>query len=195
MEKQLNIFANNKKEPVTKDTSTEIKRFFAEKKVPVVENWAVFVDGAARGNPGPAGCGIYVINDNKDIIKKGFFLGTKTNNQAEYIALLLAVFLIKKKLQELEIENIILTIHSDSELLVRQMCGFYKIKNAVLQCINSMIERMLKGIPHKFIHIMREKNKIADKLANLGVDKKVQLPKEFFDFVADFKDIVEIIRS
>ena len=195
MEKQLDIFATNKKELVSKATSTEIKSLFAEKKEPVVENWTVFVDGAARGNPGPAGCGIYVVNDNKDIIKKGFFLGTKTNNQAEYIALLLAVFLIKKKQQELKIENIILTIHSDSELLVRQMCGFYKVKNSVLQCINSMIERILKGTPHKFIHIMREKNKIADKLANLGVDKKVLLPKEFFDFVADFKDIVEIIRS
>lgn len=165
------------------------------KKIQNVENWTVFVDGASRNNPGPAGCGIYVIKDQETIIKEGFFLGEKTNNQAEYIALLLAVFLIKAKLEDLKNQNIVLTIHSDSELLVRQMCGFYKVKNAALKHINGLIELMLKGVPHKFIHIMREKNKIADKLANLGVDKKIQLPKEFLDFVANFKDIFEIIRS
>jgi ribonuclease HI len=195
MENQLDIFAIDKKDHNKNDITVDIESSFNQKKLIGIENWTVFVDGAARGNPGPAGCGIYVIKNQEELIKKGFFLGEKTNNQAEYIALLLAVFLIKNKQQKLGLKKIALTIHSDSELLIRQMGGIYKVKNAVLQRINSLVETMLLDIPHKFIHVMREKNKIADKLANLGVDKKVQLPKDFLDFVADFKDIVEIIRS
>lgn len=195
MEKQLDIFAPKKDTSVKKDVSNEIKDVFSEKKLATIETWTVFIDGAARGNPGPAGCGIYVANGDKDIIKKGFYLGEKTNNQAEYLALLIAVFLILQKKQELQIQKLTLIIHSDSELLVRQMNGLYKIKNSALQSINRIVESILKGTSHKFIHIMREKNKIADKLANLGVDKKTHPPKEFFDFVADFKDIVEIIKN
>lgn len=197
MENQLNIFAVEKKNSYNPEKSSDIECLFGDKKVEQTQSWSVFVDGAARGNPGPAGCGIYVVQDKaqEDIIKKGFYLGEKTNNQAEYLALLVAVFLIKKKQTDLNLKNVTLVIHSDSELMVRQMCGFYKVKNPALQHIKSLIEELLSGSTYKFIHIMREKNKIADKLANLGVDKNVQLPKEFLVFVADFKDIVEIIKN
>lgn len=197
MENQLDIFAVEKKSADKPQKPSSVEGLFDDKKADQSQCWSIFVDGAARGNPGPAGCGIYVVQDKlqDEVIKKGFYLGEKTNNQAEYLALLLAIFLVKKKQKELNLKNVTLIIHSDSELMVRQMGGFYKVKNPTLQHIKNLIEGMLSNLTHKFIHIMREKNKIADRLANLGVDKKVQLPKDFLEFIADFKDIVEIIKS
>jgi ribonuclease HI len=197
MEKQLDIFSNQEKSRNNQKSESFIKNLFDEKLSRHELHWDVFIDGAARGNPGNAGAGIYVIqkSNNEEIIKKGFFLGHKTNNQAEYLALLLAIFIIKEKRQNLKLENINLNIKSDSELLVKQMCGVYKIKNETLQHIQSVANDLLKNFSYKFIHIMREKNKIADKLANLGVDKKIPVPKEFLDFIANFNDIVEIMQS
>ncbi len=79
--------------------------------------WRLFVDGASRNNPGPSGAGIYVVRDGKEMLKKGFYLGKKTNNQAEYLALVLGIFLLKKLVQS--DENIIIT--SDSLLLIKQL--------------------------------------------------------------------------
>jgi ribonuclease HI len=195
MEKQLDLFSNERKKTGKSTSDSIVKSIFDGKKVTHMEEWDVFIDGAARGNPGPSGAGIYVIrkSDKDVLIKNGFFLGHKTNNQAEYLALLLAVFLINEKRQELKIKNIVLNISSDSELLVRQMCGLYKIKNEILQHIKCIANDILINFSHKFIHILREKNKIADRLANLGVDKRAPLPKNFLDFAANYKDVIEIL--
>ena len=80
-------------------------------------HWKLFVDGASRKNPGKAGAGIYLVKEDKSILKKGFYLGTKTNNQAEYLALILGIFYAKKYMAK----NDMLTIFSDSELLVKHM--------------------------------------------------------------------------
>lgn len=151
----------------------------------------VFIDGAARGNPGLAGAGIYVIQKSKNIplIKDGFFLSRKTNNQAEYFALLLAAFLTNEKCTKLGLKNVQLTIFSDSELLVKQMSGEYKIKNETLQQLRNSAITLLQNFSFKFVHILREKNKIADKLANLGIDKKTLPPKVFLDFVTSLNFI------
>jgi len=195
MEKQLDLFSNEIKKTEKATPDSVIKSIFAGKKVTPKEEWEVFIDGAARGNPGPSGAGVYVIrkSDKEVLVKNGFFLGHKTNNQAEYLALLLAVFLINEKQQEIKLKNIVLTINSDSELLVRQMNGLYKIKNESLRHIKYIADDILINLSHKFVHILREKNKIADRLANLGVDKKTPLPKNFLDFAANYKDIIEIL--
>ena len=161
----------------------------------------IFVDGAARGNPGLAGAGIHILNSTQEI-KEGFFLGEKTNNQAEYLALVLALFFLKQKIDDTDkdsnLKNIFLTIHSDSELLIRQLSGLYKIKNPILIKLHGLIKLLLKGVSHKFTHVMREKNKIADRLANEGIDKKKKIPTKILDFLANLDDgnnIVEMLKK
>ena len=124
MEKQLSFFIDNSS--VTRVTKKPITTSSGPNRI------TIHIDGAARGNPGPAGAGIYITHQNKPIIKKGFYLGQKTNNQAEYLALVLALLLIESWCVQEEISQPYLSFFSDSELLVRQMTGIYKIKNSTL---------------------------------------------------------------
>jgi len=143
----------------------------------------IFVDGASRNNPGPAGAGVYITLNDKPEIEKGFYLGEKTNNQAEYLALLLSIFLVNDLIVNKKIKNPHLIITSDSELLIRQMYGSYKIKNPVLSDLRKIIDKLLVGKRYTFHHVLREKNKIADKLANKGIDSKTDLPKSFVELL------------
>ncbi len=137
--------------------------------------WKLYIDGASRKNPGTAGAGIYLLKDDLAVVKKGFFLGNKTNNQAEYLALLLGVFYAKKYVQH----NDTLHIFSDSELLVNHMKAEYKIRNADLKMLYDLAFVLLHGMRYSFCHILREYNVHADYLANVGIDKKVKVPHEF----------------
>lgn len=140
----------------------------------------IYVDGASRGNPGPSGAGIYIYNatTNTVFIKEAFFLGIKTNNQAEYLALALAVGIIRNKIDKNEIAVAALSIVSDSELLIKQMQGFYRIKNQQLLEIKRIIDDLIGSIPRTFEHVLRERNTIADQLANQGIEKKKRVPDE-----------------
>ncbi len=135
----------------------------------------LYIDGASRNNPGPAGVGIYLFNDEKTLVSQGFYLGRKTNNQAEYYALLLGVFFAKKFLGP----NDVLYIFSDSQLLVRQITGHYKIKNIELKKIFSVVISLLSDFNYHICHILRDCNKKADALANIGIDRKMEVPREF----------------
>ncbi|MFC1894995.1 ribonuclease HI family protein [Candidatus Dependentiae bacterium] len=147
--------------------------------------WKIFVDGAARGNPGKAGAGIYITNKNQSPIESGIYLGTKTNNQAEYLSLLFALFTIKKELkkQKINFGNITtltnIKIFSDSELLVKQMNGEYRVKNPILFKMKTLVDQLLENVSYKISHVLREKNKVADKLANIGIDKRQEIPIGF----------------
>jgi ribonuclease HI len=146
----------------------------------------IHIDGAARGNPGPAGAGVIIERAGALPIKKGIFLGEKTNNQAEYFALAYALFLIKNlSLPEETYNQIELIIYSDSELLIRQMNKVYKVKDKNLALIKSNIDAALHGIHHTFIHVTRENNKEADQLANHAIDKKIKIPTEFLKILAN----------
>lgn len=136
----------------------------------------IFIDGAARGNPGPAGAGVFIKTDTQELVKEGFYLGEKTNNQAEYLALALAAYFLKDIVKD---KNQKVLIISDSELLVKQINGQYKISNPILFKLKNFIDNLLKDINYSIKHVLRENNKIADKLANIGVDKKIELPKNF----------------
>ncbi len=151
-----------------------------------IEHWKIHIDGAARGNPGPAGAGVLIEQEHRAPIKEGIYLGEKTNNQAEYIALAYAIFLVQKKIDSSsdQVQHY-LEIYSDSELLVRQMNGLYKIKNETLALIKRNIEASLQGMHYKFIHVVRENNKEADKLANIAIDKKNKIPTDFLKFLAN----------
>ena len=125
----------------------------------------VNIDGASRGNPGPAGIGIVFIKDNLRITEYKEFIGKKTNNQAEYAAL-------KKALQVASTFDNELMVLSDSQLIVNQRNNMYKVRNKQLKIVFreiSNLERRFKMVIYK--HIPREKNEYADLLANQAIDE------------------------
>ncbi len=127
----------------------------------------VFTDGGARGNPGIAGCGVVVKDEKENIIyEESAFLGVKTNNEAEYLGLITALTWINNQ-SDLEVE-----LYSDSELLVRQMRGEYKVKATNLKDLWLTAKNLSKSIKIKFIEISRELNFEADELANLAMDRE-----------------------
>lgn len=147
----------------------------ARKQEKIYNHWKLYIDGAARKNPGPAGAGIYLTKNDKSVKKAGFYLGSKTNNQAEYGALLIGLYFLK---QHIEIDDHA-DIISDSQLLVRQFKGEYKVKHPELKPLHLLAKQMLHGITHSISHVLREHNEIADEMANHGIDEKKKLPAEF----------------
>lgn len=125
-----------------------------------------YIDGGARGNPGPAGYGVRVENEHGTLINEfSGFLGSATNNVAEYNGLLAALTYAQ--------ENGHRSVHikSDSELLVKQMRGEYRVKNAGLQPLYEKARAIARGLDRvTFEHVRREQNKDADRLANLAMD-------------------------
>jgi ribonuclease HI len=150
----------------------------------------IFSDGGSRGNPGPAAYGFVVYDDNnkEELYKGSNFLGEATNNQAEYRGVLAALEYISTNIintndtlrQSLEqannIENIQINFYLDSELIVKQMNGEYKIKNEDLKPIYWQIRELIMKLGGKvsFAHVPREKNKIADKLVNIELDRNIK---------------------
>jgi ribonuclease HI len=126
----------------------------------------VRVDGASRGNPGPAGIGAVVeFEDGTPSRELSAYIGETTNNVAEYRALLMAL----DEAGRHEAQSI--TVYSDSELLVRQMNGEYKVKAAHLRPLHLEARRRLRAFPAaRILHVMREENRRADLLANLAID-------------------------
>jgi ribonuclease HI len=132
----------------------------------------IYTDGGSRGNPGPAAIGVLFFNERKEIFKKfSKFLGEMTNNEAEYQAVIFALKKFKslfgKKLaKETEIE-----IRSDSELLVKQLNGKYKILEKNLQPLFLELWNLKQDFKKvKFKLISRDKNKEADRLVNQTLD-------------------------
>jgi ribonuclease HI len=125
------------------------------------------VDGAARGNPGPAGIGAVISDENgKLLLKISEYIGETTNNIAEYSALIFAL----QSLRQFEGSELI--IYSDSELLVQQLKGAYKVKNQNLKVYFGWAKGLLQAYEKvEIYHVAREQNAGADKLANEAVDK------------------------
>lgn len=126
----------------------------------------IFIDGASRGNPGPSSIGVVIRNTNGNTLREhSRCIGTFTNNVAEYTALLDALRLAK------ELGGTRLRIHSDSQLLVRQFDGTYKVKNARLQKYLLQIRSLEQQFTSvELVHVPREENKDADRLANVALD-------------------------
>lgn len=142
-------------------------------------HWKLFVDGAARNNPGPAGAGIHIVKEQISMVKAGFYLGSKTNNQAEYYALLIGLYLIQPLLCP---QDTILVV-SDSQLLIRQLQGIYKVKHPNIISLYSIAKKAMQLLHIDVMHVLREENKIADKLANQGIDQKKDLPQAFLNWL------------
>jgi len=127
----------------------------------------IYIDGASRGNPGESGAGI-VIKDRQGKIFKRLrqYLGRATNNQAEYRALLLALKASRELGQSIK-------IFSDSELLVKQLKGSYRVKSKGLKPYFDEVRNLLKGFSSwEIAHIPREQNREADALANEAINTK-----------------------
>lgn len=132
------------------------------------EKFCLWFDGASRGNPGEAGVGVVIKKLTEDIhIELGAYLGKRTNNEAEYHALLIGV-------QEALVFNPqALEIYSDSELVVRQILGLYKVRKQELIKLHREATGLLVKIPRwKMHHIPRNQNQTADMLANRAIDGK-----------------------
>jgi ribonuclease HI len=124
-------------------------------------------DGGSRGNPGPAGFGVYIQDSAGNVLAElSQYLGTHTNNFAEYSALLAALeFAITHGHRSLR-------VISDSELMVKQMKGQYRVNSPELRPLYEEARRRIPQLNHFQIqHVLREKNRHADRLANLAMDR------------------------
>ena len=129
--------------------------------------FSVFTDGGAKGNPGPAAIGVHIKIGHTDIIRYREDIGVATNNEAEYTAVVRAIEkLIELKPKHTEVTNV--EFFADSLLVVEQLKGKWKIKEARLRQFVDMIHEKLHvlSLPCSFTHIPREKNSIADGLVN-----------------------------
>lgn len=125
-----------------------------------------YFDGGARGNPGPAGYGVYIVDALGNVLSEQHgSLGTATNNIAEYHGLIAAL----QWAVEHEVKQI--TVKGDSQLIVEQMRGNYKVKNEGLKPLYLQARMLVMQIGDvRFEHVRREQNKDADRLSNIGMD-------------------------
>lgn len=133
----------------------------------MVKKIIIHSDGGARGNPGPAGIGAVLTTETGVVVAEiSEYLGKTTNNQAEYRALIAAL----SKAQELKVSEV--DCYLDSELVVKQLNREYKVKNADLAPLFLKVHNLSLAFSQcKFLHVRRELNKEADRLANQAMDR------------------------
>lgn len=123
----------------------------------------IFTDGASSGNPGPMGIGVVVYRDGFRVEELSEYIGIGTNNIAEYTAVIRALE-TAHQMGESEVH-----VKTDSQLVVRQLVGEYKIKDIKLKPLKARIETLCKGLKVHFEHIPREKNSEADELSKEAI--------------------------
>jgi len=132
--------------------------------------WVLYTDGASRGNPGPASIGavLYRWVEGEPLIevdRVSEAIGHATNNVAEYKAVIAGLSMALAHEPEL------LWLRADSQLLIRQLEGRYRVKSPALQALYQEARAHLRKIPHRLEHVPREENAVADLLANLALDR------------------------
>ena len=138
-----------------------------------MEKIVIYTDGGSRGNPGPAGMGVVIANEKGKMMKEySGFLGVKTNNEAEYEAVIFGLKKIKALLGKEKIKNTEIEFRLDSQLIARQLNGEYKIEEEKLFPLFIKIWNLKMDFGKiYFKHIPREQNREADRLANEAMDK------------------------
>ena len=131
---------------------------------------SVYCDGGSRGNPGPAASAFVVIEKGDVIISKSFYLGKTTNNVAEYTAVYKALLWLSNS----SYKNYSTAFYLDSELVVNQLNGNYKVKSENLKPIFIKSKRLFNKLPKvTFVSVPRDKNKLADHLVNVSLDENL----------------------
>jgi len=168
----LDVKAVMKKHGLSADELKEIIASAAElmgdheEHVSVDSPYVIHTDGASRGNPGPAGAGFVISRNDRMIEAHAQYLDKKTNNQAEYQALILAL----ERALELGAKKI--AAYADSELLVKQIKGEYKVTNKNIAPLFQKAKELIEQLDSfEITHIYREENQKADMLANRAIDE------------------------
>ncbi|PJE64784.1 MAG: hypothetical protein COU90_00765 [Candidatus Ryanbacteria bacterium CG10_big_fil_rev_8_21_14_0_10_43_42] len=141
------------------------------------ETLVIFTDGGSRGNPGPAAYGFVLKNGAGEVLKQeGEVMGRATNNEAEYQAVVAALKKAKSMLGKEKLKAMAIEVYMDSQLVVEQLSGRYKIENENLQ--KKFMElwnmRVELGGDISFTHVPREQNTEADRMVNMALDQKQQ---------------------
>lgn len=132
----------------------------------------MYTDGGSRNNPGPAAIGVWVETLNK---KYSEYIGEKTNNEAEYAALIFGLKKIKALIGKEKAKSAVVKCYLDSELVVRQLNHEYKLKEKHIQELFLEVWNLMLDFKSvTFMHVLREKNKIADALVNEALDAKAK---------------------
>jgi ribonuclease HI len=129
----------------------------------------IYTDGASRNNPGEAGAGVYILRDGGPAERIARYLGTTTNNIAEYTAAIIGLeHAVKAGASRVR-------LFADSELLVKQVNGQYRVKNEGLKPLHTKVRELIARIGKVEVqYIRREQNKEADALANKAIDEKIK---------------------
>jgi len=140
-----------------------------------MEKIIMYTDGGSRNNPGPAAIGVYIETLDK---KYGEYIGIKTNNEAEYAALIFGLKKIKSLIGKTKAQDAEIECRLDSELVVKQLNHEYKLKEKHIQDFFLEIWNLMLDFKSvAFYHILREKNKLADKLVNVALDQETKQDK------------------
>lgn len=135
----------------------------------------IYTDGGARGNPGPAGIGVVIAQDGRTIKKYAQHIGKATNNQAEYQAVIFALQKVKQLLGRDQVKKTDAVCRLDSELVVKQLNGDYKIKEKEIQTLFLKLRNLTVDFRAvSFEHIPRERNQEADRLVNEALDQQAK---------------------
>ena len=131
--------------------------------------YTLLFDGASRGNPGPASCGFVVYRDGDRVEARGEFLGVTTNNVAEYRGLIRGLeYLVRRGVKEV-------TVYADSELVVKQVRGQYKVKSPNLKPLHQQVMNLLKKFEKvRILHHPRSRNREADRVANMALNRALK---------------------
>jgi ribonuclease HI len=137
----------------------------------------IYIDGSSQGNPGPSGIGVYFESQNKHkLTEKSKYIGQRTNNQAEYEALVCALNILKLKNTEWSLSKMQeIIIKTDSELLYYQITGKYKVKDFSIKKLYTDAVKLMKALPKiTMVLIPREENRICDRLAKKAIHEMIK---------------------
>ena len=149
------------------------------------------IDGGARGNPGPAGYGVVIEDEvGRPVAEQSEYLGRQTNNHAEYSALLAALsYAIEHNFKALKVV-------SDSELLVKQINGEYRVSSPALKELHARAMKLIDQLDcFEIRHVLREKNREADRLANLAMDRGMGIIRPAAKHVPVAREVNGIVRN
>lgn len=139
-----------------------------------MDTYVIYSDGGSRGNPGPAALGVFI--ETLDI-KFGEYLGTKTNNEAEYMAIAAGLKKLKATIGKAKAKTARVECRMDSELAMRQLTHQYKVEKEHIQKLFFEVWNLMLDFKEvRFVHVPRAENAVADKMVNVALDAALKQP-------------------